>query len=145
MDTDSSQVNNWHLLLLKNVRPRILFGVLLLLMDVYSGDGRWDFCVTDLSKAWVHGCWTLGCMFRVLLWFHNRISSSWTTGTYWCTRIFVFAANQRQWHRLVFCFFDTNGDGTCLMKSSWSVTYSGRKPDCAPAYILFTAVLWQHS
>jgi len=40
MDTDSSQVSNWQLLLLKNVRQRMLSGVLLLLMDVYSGDGR---------------------------------------------------------------------------------------------------------
>jgi len=38
MDTDSSQVTNWQLLLLKNVRLRV-FGVLLLLMDVYTGDG----------------------------------------------------------------------------------------------------------
>jgi len=39
MDTDSSQVTNWQLLLLKNVRPRVLLGVLLLLINVYTGDG----------------------------------------------------------------------------------------------------------
>jgi len=39
MDTDSSQVTNWQLLFLKYLRPRVLSGVLLLLMDVYTGDG----------------------------------------------------------------------------------------------------------
>ena len=29
----------------------MLSGVLLLLMDVYSGDGRWFCCVTDLAAA----------------------------------------------------------------------------------------------